>query len=94
MSQKYNSFRSIPKAAPRALKDHRPIRWLVRQWFTETDEQGEYRREVITGYSNKLDDMTGMAPSLAQALSNINRFGGELFADYGDSNPILVKQFN
>jgi hypothetical protein len=96
MSQttKYNSFRSIPKPAPRALKDHRPVRWLVRQWFSEVDEQGEYRREVITGYSNKLDNSPTMAPSLAQALFNINHFGGELYADYSDGQPILVKQFN
>jgi hypothetical protein len=74
-------------------KEHRPLRWLVRQFFTEEDSDGQfYRHEVVTGYHVNLECIKGMAPALAQALNNINRYGGELYACYGDNNPILVNR--
>jgi hypothetical protein len=75
-------------------KEHRPLRWLVRQFFTEDDpETGQfYRHEVVTGYHTSLENIPGMAPVLAQALDSINRFGGELYACYGDGQPLLVNR--
>jgi hypothetical protein len=82
---KYNNQQSVnPKNITRA-RDHRPLRWVVRQYFNETDEStGEiYRAEVFTGYNNQLEKIKGMPSILSQSLNNIHRFGGELYADYG-----------
>ena len=66
-------------------REHRPLRWVIRQFFNEVDEQtGEtYRHEVYTGYHSKIESIKGMASIYTQAINNINRFGGELYADYG-----------
>jgi len=78
-----------------SLTEHRPLRWLVRQFFNEKEEDGQtYSHEVIVGYHNKIEAISGMPPILAQALDNLNRFGGELWADYNDNMPVLVKRFN
>lgn len=74
-----------------SIRDHRPLRWLVRQWVTEEDGT---RFQIETGYHSSLETIAKMTPILAQALNNINRFGGELFADYGDINgPILITSY-
>ena len=79
----------------KSAREHRPLRWLVRQFFTEEYEGEFYRQEVWAGYNCVLDKMPGMPSSLSQALNNIRRFGGELYADYADSKgPILVENYN
>lgn len=75
-------------------REHRPLRFIVRQWFTEKDEKtGEtVRHEVCTSYNSKLEQIKGMPSIYAMAVNNINRFGGELWADYGDvSGPFQVQ---
>lgn len=74
-----------------SIREHRPLRWLVRQWITEEDGS---RFQIETGYHSSLEKIAKMTPILDQALNNINRFGGELFADYGDSSgPILITSY-
>jgi hypothetical protein len=71
--------------------DHRPLRWIVRQiaWNPETRQD----EEVVTGYHNKLEQIPGMSSILHQALFNIQKYGGELWADYGDDKPVLVRNY-
>lgn len=82
-----------PKFSPNNatnIFDHRPIRWVVRQiWNTEG-----YQEEVLTGYHNKLDSINGMTSSLHQALFNLQKYGGELYADYSDGKPVLVRKYS
>jgi hypothetical protein len=75
------------------LSEHRPIRWIVRQYFTHNDG---FREEIVTGYHCKLDNIKGMTSSLGQAISNLQKYGGELMADYGDlvNGPVLVKTYS
>lgn len=74
-----------------SIREHRPLRWLVRQWITEEDGT---RIQIETGYHSSLEKIPKMTPILVQALNNINRFGGELLADYGDSSgPILINNY-
>jgi len=76
----------------RKLSEHRPIRWLTRQLFTHDDG---FREEIIVGYNTKLDSIKGMTSALGQAISNVQKYGGELLADYGDpSGPVLVKTYS
>jgi hypothetical protein len=100
----YNSNKTNSSSAARktfapnqnlTLKEHRPLRWLVRQFFNEKEEDGQtYQHEVVTGYNSKLENFPGMTPILAQALDSIRRFGGELYADYGSGEYTLVEKFN
>lgn len=71
--------------------DHRPLRWIVRQiaWNPELKRE----EEVVTGYHNKLEQIPGMTSIYHQALFNIQKYGGEMWADYGDDKPVLVKSF-
>ncbi len=74
-------------------RDHRPLAWWVKQYFTEP-EDGEFcRHEVWTGYSCALERNPKSASALSMAKSNISRFGGELYANYGDEWPVLVENF-
>lgn len=99
MSTKYNAqsqpARKTFVPSPRlTMKEHRPIRWLVRQFFDEKEEDGHvYRHEVVVGYNNVLEKIVGMPPILAQAIDSLERFGGELWADYGNTDLTLVKTF-
>lgn len=75
-------------------REHRPIRFIVRQFFNEVDEQtGEvYRHEVLTGYHSSLEKNSKMSSIYSQAMNNINRFGGELLVDYGQgAYPVLTR---
>jgi hypothetical protein len=75
-----------------SVREHRPLRWIVRQWVTEEDGT---RIQIETGYHSSLEKIPKMTPILAQALNNINRFGGELFADYGEGlgNEVLITNY-
>jgi len=77
----------------KTARDHRPLRWIVKQYFTEESEQGDfYRHEVWTGYNCALDSIKGMTYALSQARSNLKKFGGELYADYGSKEgPVFVE---
>ena len=83
------SFNPVNVKSP---KDHRPGRWLVRQF--SYDEEGN-RVEIVTGYHSSLEKMSGMSSIYSQAMSNVSRFGGDLYADYFDdvSGPVLVKSY-
>ena len=90
-SPKQNRQQSLNPVNTLKPSEHRPIRWTVRQYFND----GEYRDEVLTSYNTKLDSIPGMTKALSQAISNIQKYGGELLADYGDleNGPVLVKSY-
>jgi hypothetical protein len=87
-----NNKNSVNPVNVKLAREHRPLRFIVRQFFNEKDEEtGEvYRHEVFTSYHSKLEQIPKMASIYAQAINNINRFGGELYADYGDG-PFAVQ---
>lgn len=90
MSTKQNRQYSTNPVNTLKMSEHRPIRWVVRQYFND----GDYRQEVLTGYNVKLDSISGMTKALSQAISNIQKYGGDLLADYEDpSGPVLVKSY-
>lgn len=80
-----NNKNSVNPVNVKLAREHRPLRFIVRQFFNEKDEEtGEvYRHEVLTGYHSKLEQIENMPSIYAQAINSINRFGGELWADYG-----------
>lgn len=68
-------------------REHRPLRFVVRQWV---NEEGQ-RYQINTGYHSSLEKIPGMPSTLNMALDNIHRFGGELWADYGSADMVLIK---
>jgi hypothetical protein len=91
---KINNARQVPSVNPtRKMNkfEHRPIRWIVKQIFTHDDG---YQEAIYTGYHNKLDAILP-TPSLQQAISNLQKYGGELWADYEDQvqGPIFVQSY-
>ncbi len=82
-----NNNRTFNPINIKTAREHRPLRWIVSQWVTEEDG---YRYEIRTGYHSALDKIHGMASIYAQAMDNLSRFGGELYADYGSAELILV----
>jgi hypothetical protein len=77
---KYNTSRNPNKLTAR---EHRPLRFIVRQWVTEEDGT---RYQIETGYHSRLESIKGMPSIYVQAVNNIN------YADYGNEL-ILVEKF-
>jgi len=94
----YNNYSFNPRNAKTA-REHKPLRWLVKQYFTEPDSDGSfYRHEVWTGYRTdyniSLDKNIKSASALTLAKDNIKRFGGELYADYeSQEGPVFVESY-
>jgi len=85
-----NSFTSFNPIHKMNKFEHRPIRWTVKQIFTHDDG---YQEPIYTSYNCALDALLP-TKSLQQAISNLQKYGGELWADYEDpSGPIFVQSY-
>lgn len=70
-----------------SAREHRPLRWITKQII---HEEGGYSWELITGYDANLSNILPRT-ALNYARENINRYGGKLYACYGDpSGPVLI----
>lgn len=68
--------------------EHRPTRWVVKQIFTHEDG---YQEVIYSGYHTALDKIL-KTKALQQAISNLQKYGGDLYADYEDIHGAVFVQ--